>query len=103
MIQSPIKIAQSIIDNGQLEKVLVKKGVYDCTVISINKQLISFRYDYEMQPRIERFMLWSDGDDLNTTTEENIMIRHLLIQKWDSKSWAIIEPIERINIKTKQR
>ena len=103
MIQSPIKIAQSIIDNGQLEKVLVKKGVYDCTVISINKQLISFRYDYEMQQRIERFMLWSDGDDLNTTTEENIMIRHLLIQKFDSKSWSLIQPIERIKTKTKQR
>ena len=96
MIQSPIKIAQSIIDNGQLEKVIVTKGVYDCTVVHINKQMISFRYDYSMQPRIERFMLWSDGDDLNTTTEENIMIRHLLISKWDSKSWAIIEPIERI-------
>jgi len=99
MIQSPIKIAQSIIDNGQLEKVIVTKGVYDCTVVHINKQMISFRYDYSMQPRIERFMLWSDGDDLNTTTEENIMIRHLLISKWDSKSWAIIEPIERIKTK----
>ena len=102
MIQSPIKIAQSIIDNGQLEKVLVAKGIYDCTVISINKQMISFRYDYEMQPRIERFMLWSDGDDINTTTEENIMIRHLLIQKWDSKTWSLIQPIERIETK-KQR
>ena len=99
MIQSPIKIAQSIIDNGQLEKVIVTKGVYDCTVVHINKQMISFRYDYSMQPRIERFMLWSDGDDLNTTTEENIMIRHLLIQKFDSKAWAIIEPIERIKTK----
>ena len=99
MIQSPIKIAQSIIDNGQLEKVIVTKGVYDCSVISINKQIISFRYDYSQQPRIERFMLWSDGDDLNTTTEENIMIRHLLISKWDSKTWAIIEPIERIKTK----
>ena len=102
MIQSPIKIAQSIIDNGQLEKVIVTKGIYDCTVISINKQMISFRYDYSMQPRIERFMLWSDGDDLNTTTEENIMIRHLLIQKFDNKTWAIIEPIERIKTR-KQR
>ena len=99
MIQSPTKIAQSIIDNGQLEKVLVKKGVYDCTIVHINKQMISFRYDYSMQPRIERFMIWIDGDDLNTTTEENIMIRHLLIQKFDSKSWAIIEPIERIKTK----
>ena len=99
MIQSPIKIAQSIIDNGQLEKVIVTKGVYDCTVISINKQIISFRYDYSQQPRIERFMLWMDGDDINTTTEENIMIRHLLISKWDSKTWAIIEPIERIKTK----
>lgn len=99
MIQSPIKIAQSIIDNGQLEKVLVTKGVYDCTVVHINKQMISFRYDYSQQPRIERFMLWSDGDDLNTTTEENIMIRHLLISRWDSKFWAIIQPIERIKTK----
>jgi len=99
MVINPIKIAQSIIDNGQLEKVIVTKGVYDCTVVHINKQMISFRYDYSMQPRIERFMLWSDGDDLNTTTEENIMIRHLLISKWDSKSWAIIEPIERIKTK----
>jgi hypothetical protein len=103
MIQSPIKIAQSIIDNGQLEKVLVAKGIYDCTVISINKQMISFRYDYSMKPRIERFMIWIDGDDLNTTTEENIMIRHLLISKWDEKAWSLIQPIERINIKTKQR
>ena len=99
MIQSPTKIAQSIIDNGQLEKVLVKKGVYDCTIVHINKQMISFRYDYEMQPRIERFMLWIDGDDLNTTTEENIMIRHLLIQKWDEKAWSLIQPIERIKTK----
>ena len=99
MIQSPIKIAQSIIDNGQLEKVFVSKGIYDCTVISINKQMISFRYDYSMNPRIERFMLWMDGDDINTTTEENIMIRHLLIQKFDSKTWALIEPIERIKTK----
>ena len=99
MIHSPIKIAQSIIDNGQLEKVFVSKGIYDCTVISINKQMISFRYDYSMNPRIERFMLWMDGDDINTTTEENIMIRHLLIQKFDSKTWALIEPIERIKTK----
>jgi hypothetical protein len=103
MVINPIKIAQSIIDNGQLEKVLVTKGVYDCTVISINKQMISFRYDYSMQPRIERFLIWIDGDDLNTTTEENIMIRHLLIQKWDEKTWSLIEPIERMNVKTKQR
>lgn len=102
MIQSPIKIAQSIIDNGQLEKVLVAKGIYDCTVVHINKQMISFRYDYSMQPRIERFMLWSDGDDLNTTTEENIMIRHLLIQKFDSKAWSVVKPIERIETR-KQR
>ena len=99
MIQSPIKIAQSIIDNGQLEKVIVTKGVYDCCVLHINKQMISFRYDYSMQPRIERFMLWDNGDDINTTTEENIMIRHLLIQKFDSKAWALIEPIERIKTK----
>ncbi len=99
MILNPIKIAETIIENGQLEKVLVKQGVYDCCVLHINKQMISFRYDYSMQPRIERFMLWSDGDDLNTTTEENIMIRHLLIQKFDSKTWAIIEPIERIKTK----
>jgi hypothetical protein len=103
MVINPIKIAQSIIDNGHLEKVLVTKGVYDCTVISINKQIISFRYDYSMEPRIERFLIWIDGDDLNTTTEENIMIRHLLIQKFDSKAWALIEPIERMNVKTKQR
>jgi len=102
MIQSPIKIAQSIIDNGQLEKVLVAKGIYDCTVVHINKQMISFRYDYSIQPRIERFMLWSDGDDLNTTTEENIMIRHLLIQKFDSKAWSVVKPIERIETR-KQR
>lgn len=103
MIQSPTKIAQSIIDNGHLEKVLVTKGVYDCCVQHIDKQMISFRYDYSMNPRIERFMLWMDGDDINTTTEENIMIRHLLIQKWDSKAWSLIQPIERINLKTKQR
>ena len=99
MIQSPTKIAQSIIDNGQLEKVLVTKGVYDCTVVHINKQMISFRYDYSQQPRIERFMLWLDGDDLNTTTEENIIIRHLLISRWDSKCWAMIQPIERMKTK----
>jgi hypothetical protein len=103
MVINPIKIAQSIIDNGQLEKVLVAKGIYDCTIQHINKQMISFRYDYSMQPRIERFLIWIDGDDLNTTTEENIMIRHLLIQKWDSKVWALIAPIERMNVKTKQR
>jgi hypothetical protein len=103
MIINPIKIAQSIIYNGVLEKVIVAKGIYDCTVVHINKQMISFRYDYSMQPRIERFLIWIDGDDLNTTTEENIMIRHLLIQKWDEKVWALIEPIERNNLKTKQR
>lgn len=103
MVINPTKIAQSIIDNGQLEKVLVTKGVYDCCVQHINKQMISFRYDYSMQPRIERFMIWIDGDDLNTTTEENIMIRHLLIQKFDSKAWSLIAPIERIQTKTKQR
>jgi len=47
-------------------------------------------------------MLWSDGDDLNTTTEENIMIRHLLIQKFDSKAWSVVKPIERIETR-KQR
>jgi hypothetical protein len=103
MIINPIKIAQSIIDNGVLEKVIVAKGIYDCCVLHINKQIISFRYDYSMEPRIERFLIWINGDDLNTTTEENIMIRHLLIQKWDEKVWALIEPIERMNVKTKQR
>lgn len=103
MIINPIKIAETIIDNGQLEKVLVTKGVYDCTVIWIYKQMISFRYDYSMNPRIERFMIWIDGDDLNVTTEENILIRHLLISKWDSKTWSLIQPIERMNVKTKQR
>ena len=102
MIINPVKIAETIIDNGLLEKVLVKQGVYYCCVIHINKQLISFRYDYKMNPRIERFMIWIDGEDLNITTEESIMIRHLLIQKFDSKAWALVEPIERIETK-KQR
>lgn len=102
MIIEPVKIAETIIENGLLEKVLVKQGVYDCCVIHINKQLISFRYDYKMNPRIERFMIWIDGEDLNITTEESIMIRHLLIQKFDSKAWALVEPIERIETK-KQR
>jgi hypothetical protein len=102
MILNPIKIAETIIDNGQLEKVLVKQGVYDCCVIHINKQMISFRYDYSLNPRIETFMLWVDGDDLNITVEENIMIRHLLIQKFDSKAWSVIQPIERIETR-KQR
>jgi hypothetical protein len=102
MILNPIKIAETIIDNGQLEKVLVKQGVYDCCVLWINKQMISFRYDYEMNPRIESAMVWVDGDDLNITVEENIMIRHLLISKFDSKAWSLIKPIERIETK-KQR
>jgi hypothetical protein len=102
MIIQPVKIAQSIIDNGLLEKVIVKQGVYDCHVLHVNKQMISFRYDYSQQPRIETFMIWVDGEDLNVTVEENIMIRHLLISKWDSKAWAIIKPIERIETK-KQR
>jgi hypothetical protein len=55
-----------------------------------------------MNPRIETFMLWCDGDDLNITVEENIMIRHLLISKFDSKAWSLIQPIERIETK-KQR
>jgi hypothetical protein len=96
MIIQPVKIAQSIIDNGLLEKVIVKQGVYDCHVLWTNKQMISFRYDYQMNPRIEKAMIWIDGEDLNVTVEENIMIRHLLISKWDSKPWAIIKPIERI-------
>jgi hypothetical protein len=103
MVINPIKIAETIIDNGVLEKVLVAKGIYDCCVLHINKQIISFRYDYSMEPRIERFMIFIDGDDINVTTEENIMIRHLLISKWDSKAWALIAPIERMNVKTKQR
>jgi hypothetical protein len=102
MIIQPVKIAQSIIDNGLLEKVIVKQGVYDCCIIHTNKQMISFRYDYEMNPRIEKAMIWIDGEDLNVTVEENIMIRHLLISKWDSKPWASIKPIERIETR-KQR
>jgi len=102
MIIEPIKIAETIIDNGQLEKVLVKQCVYDCCVIHINKQMISFRYDYSLNPRIESAMVWINGDDLNITVEENIMIRHLLISKWDSKTWSLIQPIERIETK-KQR
>jgi hypothetical protein len=102
MIIEPIKIAETIIDNGQLEKVLVKQGVYDCCVIHINKQMISFRYDYSLNPRIESAMVWINGDDLNITVEENIMIRHLLISKFDSKAWSLIQPIERIETK-KQR
>ena len=102
MIIEPIKIAETIIDNGVLEKVLVAKGIYDCCVLHINKQIISFRYDYSQEPRIERFIIWIDGDDINVTTEESILIRHELIKKWDTKAWALIEPIERNNLKTKQ-
>lgn len=102
MIIEPVKIAEIIIDNGLLEKVLVKQGVYDCCVIHVNKQMISFRYDYSLNPRIERFMIWIDGEDLNITIEESIMIRHLLIQKFDSKAWSLIKPIERIETR-KQR
>ena len=102
MILNPIKIAETIIENGQIEKVLVKQGVYDCSVVHTNKQIMSFRYDFSMNPRIERFMVFIDCEDLNYTVEESIMIRHLLIQKWDSKSWALIQPIERIETR-KQR
>ena len=47
-------------------------------------------------------MIWVDGEDLNITTEESIMIRHLLIQKFDSKAWSVVQPIERIETR-KQR
>jgi len=95
MIIQPVKIAQSIIDNGLIEKVIVKQGVYDCSIVHTNKQIMSFRYDFSMNPRIERFMVFIDCEDLNFTVEESVMIRHLLIQKWDSKSWALIPSIER--------